>query len=53
MLRAGPAPAPAGPAGGALEAKNQELPKRTKLLAQENAILRRATAYLALDVLTE
>ncbi len=37
--------------GGDLEAENRELRRRTKQLEQDNEILRRATAYLARDVL--
>ena len=39
--------------GGDLEAENRELRRRTKLLEQENEILRRATAYFARDVLSQ
>ena len=38
-------------AGVDLEAENRELRKRAKQLEQENEILRRATAYIARDVL--
>lgn len=41
----------AGAAGGDLEVENRELRKLAKRLEQENDILRRATAYLARDVL--
>ena len=37
--------------GSDLEADNREPRRRTKLLEQENEILRRATAYFARDVL--
>jgi transposase-like protein len=37
--------------GSDLEVENRELRKRTKQLEQENEIPRRATAYLARDVL--
>ena len=47
----GLAPPGSPTAGGDLAAENQELRKKTKLLEQENEILRRATAYFARDVL--
>ena len=42
---------PTSAAGSDLEAENRELRRRTKLLEQENEILRRATAYFARDTL--